>query len=268
MLPRIENLEKQVASIPEPALRESVDNLIRTWLRLQNEVARLASSVPEAATRAAEARIAELEERLRAAESGILRLSGNAGDTSGHAAWPRILEREKVKAAQDSGILRLSISCGSTGDQEYVHVDRRERPGVDVLAEADALPFGQASVDEIFSSHLVERFPEDAIARRVLPYWYRTLKPGGLLRVVTTDLEAMLGGLAQGAFSVEEFRTLMFGDEGREAAHRNLFTPDGLQRLVAEAGFTEIELPTRGHRNGRCFEFEVRARVPVARGSE
>src|SRR5262249_28185646 len=161
MLPRLEHLEKQVASIPDPALRESVDNLMRTWLRLQNEVARLASDVPEAATRAAEARVAELEGRLRAAESGILRLSGNAGDTSGHAAWPRILAREKVKAAQDSGVLRLSIGCGSTGDQEYVHVDRRERPGVDVLAEADALPFGRGSVDEIFSSHLVERFPED-----------------------------------------------------------------------------------------------------------
>jgi hypothetical protein len=71
MMPRIEDLEARLASIPPPvdtALRGTVDNLTRMWLRLQNEVARLSSSVPEAAVSAAEARVAELEARLVAAE--------------------------------------------------------------------------------------------------------------------------------------------------------------------------------------------------------
>src|SRR5262245_30933931 len=49
MLPRIEILERRIGSMPDSALRETVDNLTRTWLRLENEVARLSSSMPEPA---------------------------------------------------------------------------------------------------------------------------------------------------------------------------------------------------------------------------
>ena len=79
MLPRIESLEQRVDSIPPPTpldpayittlsnlsatvlgLRGTVDSLTRTWLRLQNEVSRLAGNVPEAAGIAAKAAVSML----------------------------------------------------------------------------------------------------------------------------------------------------------------------------------------------------------------
>src|SRR6185437_11652444 len=84
MLPRLESLEQKVASIPAqvpqaPDLREAVENvrgtvnnLVRTWLRLQNEVSHLATSVPETTANAVQAQIAAFEERVQKATSQLL----------------------------------------------------------------------------------------------------------------------------------------------------------------------------------------------------
>ncbi|MGH2967861.1 MAG: hypothetical protein ACRDK0_02175, partial [Solirubrobacteraceae bacterium] len=74
--PRIKHLEERLASLPLVTdlpetvdnLRATVDNLTRAWLRLQNQVSRLSTSVPEAAAASAQGRIAEFERQ--AAERG------------------------------------------------------------------------------------------------------------------------------------------------------------------------------------------------------
>jgi SAM-dependent methyltransferase len=325
MLPRIEHLERRVEAIPPPpppdhALRESVNNLrgtvdsvTRMWLRLQNEMARLAADVPEAAAYAARAQSSELEARLQTVEQqlqvaeqqlqstnqqlhdDIAGRGHRVDDTlrfllervefvrremlfelrygaNGHPALPaqarvlepRILATEKVKAARTTGTLRLNVGCGHIVKSDYINVDMRELPGIDVVAEAGALPFEPGTVDEIFSAHLVEHFPQEEMRRRLLPYWYRLLRPGGLLRAVTPDGEAMLAGLTQGSCSFEDFRMVVFGGQDYEGDfHYNLFTPESLSRLVEEAGFGTVRVPVRGRRNDRCFEFELIAEVPA-----
>jgi hypothetical protein len=119
-------------------------------------------------------------------------------------------------------------------------------------------------VDEIYSAHLVEHFPQEEMRRRLLPHWCRMLKPGGRLRAVTPDGEAMLAGLAQGSLAFEDFRDVLFGAQDYEGDfHYNLFTPDSLSRMVEDAGCIAVEVPVRGRRNDRCFEFELVAQTPT-----
>lgn len=273
MLSRIESLERQIAALratrPSDAaahrtadcsggistdLSERVDTLTRTWLRLQNEVSRLTSSVPEAAAKAVDARLAEVGKdcQRRVAVNPIL-------------LQARILAPEKLAGARADGALRLELGCGPMVDPNYVNVDMQWLPGVDVIAEGGALPFETGSVDEIYSAHLVEHLPQEDMRRRLLPHWLSLLKPGGRFRAVTIDSEAMIGGLSQGSYSFEDFRHVLFG--GRESGGKikyNLFTPDSLRHLVEEAGFASVDVPVRGRRNGACFEFELMARAPAA----
>jgi hypothetical protein len=284
-------------------LSGAVDNLTRTWLRLQNEVSRLASSVPEASKAQVSPLIAkaqDLETRLQSLEQRLqedVEGRGNRVDDTIHflldrvefvrrelmfelrygvregapshnsqrKVEPRILSPEKVEAARASGALRLNIGCGHIPEAGYINVDMRELPNVDVLAEANALPFEPGSVDEIYSAHLVEHFPQQELQRRLLPHWRNLLKRGGCIRAITPDGEAMLAGVTQGSYSFEDFREVLFGGQDYEGDfHYNLFTPDSFRRTVEEAGFTDIEIPVRGRPNGQCFEFELTARLPTA----
>lgn len=174
---------------------------------------------------------------------------------------PRVVAAEKVAEARAAGSLRLNLGCGHIALPDYVNVDMRELPGVDVVAEAGDLPFEPGSVDEIFSAHLLEHFPQEAVRRRLLPYWRGLLRPGGAFRAVTPDAAAMLSAAGEGAYPFEDFREVVFGAQDYAGDfHYNLFTPDSLGGLLRETGFGEVEVPVAGRRNGKCFEFEISAR--------
>jgi predicted SAM-dependent methyltransferase len=177
----------------------------------------------------------------------------------------RVLEPDKVAAARASGSLRVNLGCGHIMLPDYINVDMRDLPGVDVIAEVGDLPFEAGTVDEITSAHLVEHFPQEELRRRLLPYWRSLLKPGGTLRVVTPDGAAMLSGIADGSYSFADFRDVLFGGQDYEGDfHFNLLTPDSLGHLAEEAGFGAVEIPVQGRRNGQCFEFELVALVPMS----
>ncbi|WP_460255386.1 class I SAM-dependent methyltransferase [Acidiphilium sp. MT5] len=180
------------------------------------------------------------------------------------ALQPHVLEPDKVAAARAAGLLRVNLGCGHIMAVDYINVDMRDLPGVDVVADVSNLPFEPGTIDEIASSHLIEHFPQEELRRRLLPYWYSLLKPGGTLRAVMPDGAAMLSGIADGSYSFSDFREVLFGGQDYEGDfHFNLLTPDSFRQLVEEAGFEAVEIPVQARRNGRCFEFELVAMVPV-----
>lgn len=163
------------------------------------------------------------------------------------------------------GPIKLNIGCGHIAMDGYVNTDMRRLPGVDLVADADALPFEGDEVEEIYSAHLLEHFTQEHLSRRVLPHWFSILKPGGLFRAITPDGDAMVREAATDAYAWGEFREVLFG--GQEYGgdfHYNLLSPESAMRLLREADFVDVEVPVRGRRNGLCFEFEITARKPAA----
>jgi predicted SAM-dependent methyltransferase len=154
----------------------------------------------------------------------------------------------------------LNLGCGHVPLDGFVNVDMRGLPGVDIIAPVDDIPVGPGTVSEIFSSHLLEHFPQEALRRNLLPYWSSLLAPGGLFRAVVPDGEAMLAKAAEGSYPFHDFREVLFGSQDYTGDfHYNMFTPDSLAELLTEAGFKDIAVTARGRQNGRCYEFEIAA---------
>lgn len=176
----------------------------------------------------------------------------------------RILNSDKVAQFRDEGMIRLNLGCGHIALDGYINVDMRELPNVDVAATVDDLPFEKGSVDEIFSAHLVEHFPQEELRRKLLPYWYACLKPGGRFGAITPDAAAMIAAAGAGTYGFEDFREVLFGAQDYEGDyHFNLLTPDSMTELLKKVGFIDVEVPIAGRRNGKCFEFEIVATKPV-----
>jgi len=174
---------------------------------------------------------------------------------------PKILNAEKLAAM--SGSVRLNIGSGHVPMPEYMNIDRRELPGVDVVAEATNLPFSASSVVEVFSSHLMEHFPQTELVRVVLPYWYELLKPRGTFRAILPDWESMIQQYAKGDFPFEYLREVTFGPQDYDGDfHYNMFSKDSLAALLRAAGFREIAFPVVGRPNGKWLEIEVHAVKP------
>jgi predicted SAM-dependent methyltransferase len=171
----------------------------------------------------------------------------------------RIIATDKVRAQQEAGALRLNLGCGHVPLDGYVNADMRELPGVDAVAEVASLPFEPGTVAEIHSAHLLEHFPLEHLRRVVLPHWRHMLRPGGVLRAVTPDAEAMLADFAAGEMSFADLREVTYGLQEYDGDyHFNMFSRDALADLLREAGFVEVTFAFQGRKNGKCRDMEIR----------
>ena len=171
-----------------------------------------------------------------------------------------IVNPEKLAAARNER-LRLNLGCGHIALEGYLNVDRRALPGVDIVAEVDELPFEPGEVDEIFSAHLLEHFPQEQLRRELLPYCYSLLKEGGIFRAVVPDADAMIQNYTKGEYPYDDMREVMYGTQDYNGDfHFNMFTPESMKKLLQEAGFTAVHINAAGRPNGKCFELEVSAK--------
>lgn len=177
----------------------------------------------------------------------------------------RVISVDKFKLQSDSP--RLNLGCGHILIDAYLNVDRRELPGVDILAEVDKLPYQPGEVAEMRLAHLLEHFPQELLRRSLLPYWHDLLKPGGMFVAIVPDAAEMIAASARGEYGFNNFREVFFGAQDYVGDfHFNMFTPESLSDLLVEAGFVGVKILDRARRNGACFEFEVCARRASARG--
>lgn len=174
-----------------------------------------------------------------------------------------IVSSDKLEAARRDRNVRLNLGCGHIALDGYLNVDRRALPGVDIVAEVDQLPFETEQVDEIFSAHLLEHFPQEQLVRQLLPYYYSLIRSGGQFHAVVPDAEAMIREYNNGGYPYEDLREVLYGGQDYDGDfHFNMFTPASLSKMLVEAGFATPTVVASGRKNGRCYEFEISAVKP------
>ncbi len=75
--------------------------------------------------------------------------------------------------------IKIDIGCGKNKKEGFIGIDIDPNSDADIIASALNLPFANSSVDEIYSSHLLEHFtPQEA--KKFFNEIYRVLKKGGI----------------------------------------------------------------------------------------
>jgi len=141
------------------------------------------------------------------------------------------------------------VDAGSLEFAEYCRKNHVQYANAQVR-----LPHADASVDIIYSSHMIEHLDRRE-ARRFLQECLRVLRPGGVLRLVVPDLRVTIDEylqlnhadifLAQLQFDLEKPRglkghlsRLIFGGRG----HHWMYDRQSLQRLVEASGFVRVSV--------------------------
>ncbi len=180
-----------------------------------------------------------------------------AGEPAGTTV-SRVTNEAKVSSM--AGNLRVNVGAGHLTREDYLNVDSRELPGIDIVADVRDLPFAAEELTEIYSAHLLEHFPVEELRRVILPRWVSLLEDGGKLVSVVPDVETMVAERAAGRLSFDDFVEVMYG--GQEYAgdfHFSGFSKDTLSTLLEEAGLEDVKVIEEGRRNGACYEMEIEA---------
>lgn len=146
-----------------------------------------------------------------------------------------------------SGVVKLHFGCGPRHLDGWVNVDLiPNRPQPDILIDVQLkLPLRDACVDYIYSEDLIEHLTYDG-AKNFLSECSRVLKPGGMLRVGTPDLESFMRAYldrSQGDLDFyrehEGCQTFaeMFNCGMRAWGHTFIYDEETLSGILAQRGF-------------------------------
>jgi hypothetical protein len=249
----LHELSRQQAELPT-RMQQSLAQTLAACLR---EVGERQAALERRLEQTLQALTAELRDRPGAPRQA----------PEGEATVPlRILNLDAYKGRLGDA-LRVHLGGGERPRADYLNVDARPGPEVDVVADAEDLPFGPGSLAEIASAHLIDRFSPEYFAGAVLPYWKGLLRPGGALRVVCPNWDALLRRLRGGGVEPAEFvRAVSWGLAERGAAPAAFYTPRALCELLLRHGFPRVEVVAEARDSGLCPEMEIVAHLPAAGG--
>jgi predicted SAM-dependent methyltransferase len=94
-------------------------------------------------------------------------------------------KNELSKLLKDKSGIRLDIGCGDNKQPEFVGMDRRKLPGVDIVHDLEVFPYPlpDNSCLAIMGSHIVEHIKPWLMLDFMDELW-RIMKPGGKLALV------------------------------------------------------------------------------------
>lgn len=93
-----------------------------------------------------------------------------------------VRRRPRLPPVPEDGIRRLHLGCGTTLRPNWINLDARQLPGIDVVADLDdcratPLPFRSDSIDEFLGSHVLEHLRDPLSCMQEL---HRIAKPGAI----------------------------------------------------------------------------------------
>ena len=159
------------------------------------------------------------------------------------AGWPRPLLRLAY---------RLSGSAAHVSEEEFVEVLSRHRFVHHDLSYG--IPFPDASVEAIFSSHFLEHISR-ADAERLMREAHLVLVPGGTIRTCVPNLGWLVSEYQRGNKRYMVDGIFAPDGLGEYARHRYMYDDDLLAELLTEAGFTDVR--TCAFREGRTPDLDV-----------
>lgn len=157
--------------------------------------------------------------------------------------------RALARLRMPRGARNLCLGSGAAPLAGWTNVDLEGSPELR-LDLRDRLPFPTASAHRIYSEHLIEHLElEDGL--RLLRECRRLLAPGGVLRIATPDLEALVDAYREDWRAQDwvqwpchrflDSAARMLNMAFRAWGHRHLYDAEELELRLREAGFTELQ---------------------------
>lgn len=140
--------------------------------------------------------------------------------------------------------MKLHLGSGSRYLQGYTHIDISEFEHIDIKTSVDKLnSLKDASVDEIYASHVLEYFDRNEV-HAVLLEWKRVLKKNGILRLAVPNFEALIS-VYQNTEEIEKILGPLYGkwnvNNSDYIYHKTVYDNKSLTSLLQQLGFREIK---------------------------
>ncbi len=164
-----------------------------------------------------------------------------------------------------SGLRRIEIGGGPhplyAGYEQYDAQDWESRTGLRyTIGDARSLPYEDASCEIVYSSNLLEHFPEEETTA-ILTEWVRVLAPGGTLELVVPDSMGVLRDFFRGINGWTECAERLRGSmdyDGNE--HHRAFTLSDFPVVLGKIPGLVLQRIESSHQGGGIHSWSIKER--------
>lgn len=145
--------------------------------------------------------------------------------------------------------IKLNIGAGGIDLPGFTPIDIKDgKP-------AFPLDYPDGSVEEIYSSHMLEHLPRGDDVKAVAE-WFRVLKPGGRIRIAVPDFDRIVEMRRKNTPGWEH--VLMGGNIDEHDLHKSVFVEDKLRYLLTHLGFDRVGSWTPEYPDTASFPVSLR----------
>jgi len=152
--------------------------------------------------------------------------------------------------------MKLNVGCGTDIREEYINLDIRELPGVDIVCNMmdEEIPLPEESCDKILAKDILEHFPLDK-TDMIITKWWELLKPRATLHIQVPNtllnvlqwIKGETKTLKKTQHITERFSQLIYGKQDYPGNfHYQLFDESRLEMVLKKNGFGDMEFWTYG----------------------
>jgi predicted SAM-dependent methyltransferase len=148
--------------------------------------------------------------------------------------------------------MKLHLGCGNIYFNNWINIDL-DSSIADIKHDLrNQLPYEENSIDFIYNEHFIEHLTAQE-GLHLLCECYRVLKPNGVLRVATFDLDDLIKYLQPGStdwrtyvdplntFSAVQTRAEYFNLTFYSWGHKYLYNTEEMIRRFKDSGFTKLQ---------------------------
>lgn len=161
--------------------------------------------------------------------------------------------------AAKHGVKKLHLGCGNNYLDSWINTDFRPNAKRIFLDITKRFTFSDNTFDYLFTEHVIEHVPYQA-GKNLIQESFRILKPGGTLRIVTPDVNFLIGLYQDQEKQIHKDYTkwnadLFVGDKAphtplsvvnnfvRDWGHVYIYDIPTLRAEMERAGFIDIKTP-------------------------
>ena len=144
-------------------------------------------------------------------------------------------------------MLKLHLGCGPHIKPGWENLDLQPGNGGKQADLTKPLPYLKDSVSYIFSEHFIEHISREQ-GVKMLKECFRVLKPGGVLRISTPNLEVLVLDYLDnkltrwGSVWLPNTRAQLINEGMRSWGHQFLYDIEELTLVLEEAGFQQVNI--------------------------